>query len=258
MKEVMINIPDGYVHLIPNEYEKTSISECFDINELFWKEIFSDTSIKKTIKYAEICYKHSRHIPLKLQVILGDTSQYYKNLKKALNFKFTHNTSKQTFFSCLETLEMFCELYTYCWTLPYKLSIAEGFAHNKDSTEFLYEYCLTKNFNPYLDFIQLSVFPELVNKKPDILWIMGRPNIAIFSLIKLLKAKLPKVYIVLCDLKTEYYSLFKIKDFLIKNTVLFTLFDCILFSKNKYNHEKIINAVLQNSEPNDVVGVYTG
>lgn len=254
MKEVMINIPDGYVSLIPSEYETANDSDFFDINALFWKEIFSDTNIKKTIEYAELCYKNSEHIPLKIQVILCDTLRYYKNLKKALNFKFGHNTSKQSFFSCLETLEMFCELYTFCWSSPYKLSIAEGFIHNKDSSELLFEYCLNKNFNPYLDFIRLSVIPSLVNSDLDILWIIGRPNIAIFALIKLLKAKLPQVYIVLCDPKAEYYSLYKIKDLLIRNTVLFSLFDCILFSNNCYNRKKIVDAIVQHKGLNDVAG----
>lgn len=75
MKEVIINIPDGYVPLIPSEYEKVAVSEIFDINVLFWKEIFSDANIKKTIEYAELRYKNSIHIPLKVQVILCDTLQ---------------------------------------------------------------------------------------------------------------------------------------------------------------------------------------
>lgn len=254
MNEVTINAPNGYVSLIPNEYDKSNSSECFDINALFWEEIFSDANIKKTIELAEIRYKHSEHIPLKIQVILNDSFQFYTNLKKALKFKFKSNTSKQDFFSCLETLEMFCELYSYCWTSPYKLTIAEGFAHNKDSSEFLDEHCLIKNFNPYLDFIQFSVIPKLVNINPDILWIIGRPDMAIFSLIKLIKMKLPQIYVVLCDPKTEYYSLYKIKDLLVRNTVLFNLFDCILFSNNVRNRKKLVDAINNQREPADVYG----
>lgn len=254
MNEVMINIPDGYVSLIPNEFENTIHSEYLDINALFWKEIFSDKNIKRTIECAELRYKHSDFIPLKIQVVLSNTNQYYDNLKKALNFKFTPNTPKQDFFVCLETLEMFCELYTLCWTFPYKLSIAEGFVHNKDASDFLYEYCLIKNYNPYLEFIQSSVIPRLIKKNPSILWIVGRPNIAIFSLVKLLKENLSHVYVVLCDPKAEYYSLFKIKNLLIKNTILFKLFDCILFSNNTHNRKKISNAIEQNYRFNDVTG----
>lgn len=254
VNEVMINAPDGYTCLIPNEFENTFHSEYWDINVLFWKEIFSVKNIKKTIECAEIRYKHSDFVPLKIQVILSDTKQYYKNLQKALKFKFTPNTRKQDFFACLETLEMFCELYTLCWTLPYKLSIAEGFIHNKDSSDFLYEYCLTPNCNPYLDFIKLSIIPELIKMNPDILWIEGRPNIAIFSLVKLLKENLSHVYVVLCDPKAEYYSLFKIKKLLVKNIILFKLFDCILFSNNIHNRKKISDAIEHNYQFNDVTG----
>ena len=257
MKEVIINTPSGYTSLISSEYEtidNTNISNYLDINELFWKDIFSDISINKTLKYAEKYYKKSESLSLKMQVILNNTSLFYKNLMQALNFKFSINTTKQEYFCCLETLEMFCELYTVCWTSPFQLNIAEGFIHPKDSSMFLDEFCMNSNYNPYLSFIEKLVIPKLAKDKVDILWVHGRPNIAIFSLLKYIKTKFPKIYIVLCDPKTEYYSLFKIKELLIRNTPLFNIFDCILFTNEENSRREIVTAVAQRCEPQNAYG----
>ena len=258
MKEFTINTPGDYVSLIPgdcNESVSTDTFSYLDINALFWKELFSDNNILEILEFGKLRFEHSQNIPIKIQAILCDTNIFYQNLKSALEFKLSKNVSKQLFLGCIETIEMFCELYTLCCSLPFKLTITEGFVHNKDSAEYLNEYCLAKNHNPYIDYIINSVVPRILEEKPDILWITGKPNIATFALAKLLKKYLPNIFISLCDFKTDYYSLYKIKDLLIRNTILFTIFDYILLFDNVNIREMLVNSLVNQSEMNNIPGL---
>lgn len=258
MKEFTINTPGDYVSLISGDYNRSvsdNTSSYLDINALFWKELFTDSNVIETLEFGKLRFEYSRNIPIKIQAILCDTNKFYKALKNALNFKLTKNTSKQSFLGCLETLEMFCELYTLCYSLPFKLTITEGFVHNKDSAEYLSEYCLVKNHNPYINYIINSVVPRILEEQPDILWITGKPNIATFALAKLLKKDLPNILISLCDFKTDYYSLYKIRNLLARNTILFSVFDYILLFDNANMRERLVNTLINQSEMNNIPGL---
>lgn len=245
MKELTINTPSSYVALMQGdfEYNSSESSKYIDANNIFWQEIFSENNISKTLEYAQMRYQYSSNIPIKIQVILASIEQFKENINRALQFKFKKNITQKKFWSCLETLEMFCKLYTFCYSSPFELSITEGFVHNTNSSEVLSEYCLNPNLNPYLAFIERRLLPIICESNSEIIWLTGKLNIVSFAIAQIMKMKYPNIFIAVCDYKTDYYSLYKIRKLLSCNDIIFHFFDFILLHDLKYIREMVIKSI---------------
>ncbi len=245
MKELTINTPGSYIAQIQGDFEYNLLEDnnYIDANNLFWQEIFSEDSISKTLEYAQMRYRYSSNTPIKIQITLANIEHFKANLNQALHFRLKKNTTQKKFWSCLETLEMFCKLYTFCYSLPFELSITEGFVHNTNSSEILNEYCLNRNLNPYLEFVEKRLLPIICECNPEIIWITGKLNIISFTIAQFMKMKNPNIFIALCDYKTDYYSLYKIRKLLSSNDIIFHFFDFVLLHDLKYIREMIIKSI---------------
>ncbi len=151
----------------------------FDINSLFWSEMFSPDHVKEIIYQAQKRLVNDNS-PKTLAVI-NNPEQFYTTYLEAL--KSLHiPSSEQVLFQSLETLEIICCLFSKMYSKPFKLSIANGYIHSKFSAKDLLDMCLLQFCNPYLQFIETKVIPQIINYSPQILVLSGKPNIASFAM----------------------------------------------------------------------------
>lgn len=228
----------------PNKEHKI-INGFFDINSLFWSEMFKPEHVSKILSQAKIRFS-SEDSP-KVVAVLTKPKEFFETYVEALKATQTP-VSNQVLFQSLETLEIICYLYSKLYTTPFSLSIASGFIHSKFSAKDLSDMCLLPLYNPYLHFIESKVIPSILEYNPKILIITGKPNIASFAIAKLIKEKLSDVFICASENESDYYSMRKIKKYLSKNTAFFSVYHCAILG----NSETIIPQIEQVFAINDL------
>lgn len=215
----------------------------FDINSMFWSEMFSPDHVKEII-----CQAQERLIndtSPKTLAVINNPEQFYTTYLEALD-PLHIPSSEQVLFQSLETLEIICCLFSKMYSEPFKLSIANGYIHSKFSAKDLLDMCLLQFCNPYLQFIETKVIPQIINYSPQILVLSGKPNIASFAIAKIIKEKIPGIFICSADNESDYYSLRKIQKFLSKNTAFFSTYNCVIFGDTETSLLQIKEALSQN------------
>lgn len=218
----------------------------FDISSSFWNYLFSKKVIEKVLFDASLL-KSNDDYEIKLLAIIRSPNQFMFQIDKSLKNICDLNTTSQGMFSAIETLNMYCYLYSLLYTQPFKLSIDEGFHRSNDSSKEMYMNSLLLYSNPYLNFLNDRIIPVLYDINPDILWIEGRPNIVSFAIARLLKLNNKNIHISATYHSSEYYSLNKIQKYLSKNEYLFKCYDSIILGNNTENIKlQIRTAILNN------------
>lgn len=218
------------------ENKKGIINQYFDINSLFWSEIFDTKHICGLIENAknELCYTDSPKIRAVLQqpkTFLNTVFASLKNMDTVV--------SDKVLFQSLETLEIVCHLHTKLCSNPYVLTLSQGFILSRFSALDMETNCLMPFCNPYLEFINAKVVPEILEYGPEILILTGRPNLPAFAIAKLIKQKIPNVFIIAAEHESDYYSLRKISGLLCKNTAFFSVYNCVVLT----DHENTITQI---------------
>lgn len=214
----------------------------FDINSLFWSEMFSPDNVKELI-----CQAQKRLVndtSPKTLAVINNPEQFYTTYLEALESLYIPS-SKQILFQSLETLEIICSLFSKIYFKPFKLSIASGYVHSEFSSKDLLDMCLLPFCNPYLQFIKTKVIPQIINYSPQILVLTGKPNIASFAIAKIIKEKIPDIFICSADNESDYFSLRKIQKFLSKNTTFFSTYNCVIFGDTETSLLQIKQALSQ-------------
>ena len=106
----------------------------FDINSLFWSEMFSPDHVKEII-----CQAQKRLIndtSPKTLAVINNPEKFYTTYLEALE-SLHIPSSEQVLFQSLETLEIICCLFSKMYSKPFKLSIANGYIHSKFSAKDL-------------------------------------------------------------------------------------------------------------------------
>lgn len=217
----------------------------FDINSLFWSEMFSPDHVKEII-----CQAQKRLIndaSPKTLAVINNPEQFYTTYLKALEALYIPSP-EQVLFQSLETLEIICGLFSKMYSKPFKLSIANGYIHSNFCAKDLLDMCLLQFCNPYLQFIETKVIPPIIKYSPQILVLSGKPNIASFAIAKIIKEKKPDIFICSADNESDYYSLRKIQKFLSKNTAFFSTYNCVMFGDTETSLSQIKQALSQKVE----------
>lgn len=217
----------------------------FDINSLFWSQIFAPSNVKHTLEIAKT--RLINDTSAKIKAVLQSSEEFYSMYLKAIK-SIDFPQSPENLFNCMETLEIICLLHTKLFSTPYKLTISNGYIHSKYSALELADNCLLPLCNPYLDFIYSEVIPEIQSYNPEILVLTGRPNIASFAIAKIMREWKPNVFIVGAEHESDYYSLKKIKELIITNTALFSIYHCITLGDSYESISKIKNVLSHPSE----------
>ena len=151
-------------------------------------------------------------------------------------------------FAALETLSVFCLLYTDFVSSPYSLSLQEGLLANELSSRALALEALDPGANPYLKFLEEFAFPVISHASPDLCWIVGPPKISTFAMAMFARQVRPDCHISIIGHASEYYSLAKIEDYLKRNDVLFQVVDSIILDDETGTSRQLRDA-LEHSHP---------
>ena len=212
------------------EKKKGIFNHYFDINSLFWSEIFDAKHVYNLVERAkyELCHIESP----KIRAVLHESKIFLNTVYDSLK-SFDMAVSDKVLFQSLETLEIVCYLHTKLHSSPYKLTLSQGFILSEFSALDMERNCLMAFCNPYLEFINTKVIPEILEYKPEILILTGKPNLPAFAIAKLIKQKIPNVFIIAAEHESEYFSLRKISGLLCKNTAFFSVYNCAILTNDK-------------------------
>lgn len=208
----------------------------FDVNSLFWSDIFSKKHVEELISLAVKRLKDDNSP--KVKAVIEKPKSFIKTYIEALKV-FNKPVTQQKLFECLETLEIICHIYTKIHFLPFKLTITEGFVHEQYSAKDLLDRCLLPFCNPYLSFIEKNIIPKIIEYSPDILVFSGKPNIASFAIAKIIREHNHKIFFIAAEHESDYYSFNKIKSLLVTNTAFFSVYDCVILG----DYSKTINKI---------------
>lgn len=239
---------------VDSENRRTITNNFFDINSLFWSKIFDIKHISNLIERAQNELKYDESP--KIQALLKKPDIFFETFLEALNV-LRVAVSEKELFQGLETLEIICYLHTKLYSTPHRLTLSQGYIHSKFSAFDMEKICLLPFCNPYLTFINTEIVPPILDYQPEILILTGVPNLPAFAIAKLIKIKIPNIFIIAKDHESDYYSLQKIKNLLCKNTAFFSVYHCAVLS----NYSDTINQIKQwyldrtNNSLNDIPNI---
>jgi hypothetical protein len=244
MREVTVNKLGGILNQLYsyeqsiNTAQLTSTDECpaLDINSMFWSKMLSEKHVRGLV---EMLMRLKTPSSTKLSAVLNNPELFIRKFLDSKELLKQIRGQSQKLFALLETLQLACELHTILLSGPFKLTIFNGYEHHQDSAKILDQHCCLPYCNPYFGFIQEDVLPKLYEISPDLVWMLGRPNIASFCIAKKLKQYNSNVFVVIADQASEFYSLSKISDLLSQNYTFFSVFDCIVFDNQSNCFEDI-------------------
>lgn len=250
MKEVNLFSISGLFY----EYYDLDYSSIFDedsgakdidllrnINGSFWREVFSE----KNVLYIMKCLEQGKEqlANVKYKAVANNPKCFVKNIRNALFITSYHDLSMKEFFSALESLTIYCELYSEYISYPHKLTIEDGFRVNEVDSNEMIKNALNVSRNPYYKFLESYAFEKLKEYKADIIWLRGKIRLSSLTMAMIAKKYNPNVHISVVGHSSEYYSLNKITEFLKNNLNLFNVVDSIILNDDKKTMQQLYNAI---------------
>lgn len=200
----------------------------FDINSLFWSKIFNLQYVNSLVQRAKLELEQDKNP--KVQAVLNASNQFialYKESLAVIDGTWAE-ISEADLFQALETLEIICYLHSRIDSAPFVLTLPQGYVHSKYSALDLLTTCLLPFCNPYLNFIRKEIIPPILAYCPDILILTGKLNLPAFAIAKSIREALPNVLIVSADTESDYFSMEKISNLLLRNSALFSVYHCVI------------------------------
>lgn len=219
----------------------------FDINSLFWSKIFDPKHVSEIISIAS--YRLANEQSPKIKAVIQKPEVFFETYLNSLNVLCTPSTEKELFQS-LETLEIICCLHSKILSMPFALTLSNGFVHSQYSSLDLSNLCLLSHYNPYLKFIENEIIPKIIDYQPDILVLTGKPNIASFAIAKIIREKNPNIFIISAEHESDYYSMRKIRELLVKNDVFFSVYHCVVLNSTDDTIKKIMHTLFKEGNSN--------
>ncbi|MBR5041355.1 MAG: radical SAM protein [Clostridiales bacterium] len=221
-----------------------------NVNGFFWKEVFSDDAINTILSCLQ---KETRRLKNnKFRAVANNPKRFVENVKDALYKTSFHDLNMKEFFSALETLNIYCELYSEYISYPHVLTLEDGFKVNEMDSRNMIEIAMNASRNPYYKFLNSGAFEELKNQNPDIIWMRGKIRLSSLALAIYAKQLNPDVHICVVGHSSEYYSLNKITDYLKCNDELFQIIDSIVLNDDKNTVNAVYKAI-ENGDSLDTV-----
>lgn len=232
---------DPFVYSFKNE---VIVKDSFlDLNQSFWNYILSDESIRNVIKIARLSLFDYSLIP-QIHCAINDYELFISNVNKAKTELCNRNISQKMFFKHLETLEILCYIYSKFMFGGIPFTTNEAFGINESSSKKLYYDSTSSLKNPLYNWLVDKIVPVITSYNPDIVIFDGKPNIFSFCIAKLIKNN--SIHLCISNTDSEYYSLFKIRKYLVKNEYLFKLFNSVILKDFSVTENQIINAIDNN------------
>lgn len=218
------------------------------INSLFWAKLLCPNNVNRLImaienaNYAELGYVE--------QAILANRELFKRIIGKAPLGVINQGISDKQMFAFVEQIEIACKLFSKYLFAPFFISIQDGFIEPNLSAKALVESLFDSTKNPYLSFLEENVFGLLKEVYPKIAWINGQPTQSSLTIAAKIKENNPDVLVAVRYHSSEYFSLNKIDEYLMANTALFSIVDCVVLDDNKETCSRLEKIALQNK--NDI------
>ena len=229
----------------------------FDINSMFWNNLFSEESVLSLVKKLLDTNKVRQDINLSIKekIILQNPDQFVTQYRRAKKHLLDVSLTAEEAYSFLEIFEIICMLYTKQISSPFRLNIENGFMCGKYSSSEMFYNCLLPNRNPYWNFINEKVIPTILEIHPKIIWFLGQPNIATFTIARITEQIYPNTFFAICSHSSEFYSMNKIVSLLKQNNILFSLFDCVVLDDSRSTIRKIRNTVSTRGDLSEIPNI---
>lgn len=216
-----------------------------DANSLFWAEILSESTIDDVAQRAYKRFANDEQAPLQYRVAAWAPETFAERVRMARVKAADQNIRSQQFFSCVETLNIYCSIYSHLvGEYPYLFTVQSGWHLPEDSSKEIFQTCLDDECNPYLSFLTSTILPIVERAAPKIVFLSGRPGYFSFALARLIKQLDPTIFFCVTRHSSEYYSMNKIDFLLTQNTCLFRAIDAVILEHFEETELELINAVL--------------
>lgn len=223
-----------------------SKNKYFNINNYFWNELFSKTTLSNTLADAKKVFSVNDNVSDKVLAAINNSDLFSQMVLEAVTKIKSLPLEEKEIFNYLETIQIYCDIYSSLNSSAFKLSIDSGYVCDNSNSKYLYQNCISKNYNPYLEFIEEKVIPVILQSNYEIIWFEGRISIATFAIARLIKQYLPNVFIGISKFSNEYYSLNKILTLLKNNDYFFKVFDCIIIDETQKTRRNTIEGLKNN------------
>lgn len=214
-----------------------------NLNNFWWHQATSLETLDRIVSELAARYRLLPPDIPQHAAILAAPGVFKARVQQALATVANLGSGPEKLFSALETLNIFCSVYGDTISAPFALSLQEGLVVNELSSATLAHEALSSSGNPYLQFIREYVEPILVSRRPNLLWINGPIKMSTFAMAMLARELLPDAHISVTYHATEYYSLAKISQYLIKNDVLFKTIDSIILDDFENTMPQLVAAL---------------
>ena len=223
-------------------YQKVE-NQLLDCNNIFWAEILKTQNVRDIVAILKM-QPFDKLIP-QYKAIYKSEDLFIKKIEKSLQCICDQSNTPEVFFDYLESLSILCKLYSDYVFYPYELTRQNGFVLNEYSSKEIMENHLNPKKNPYLDTINKIIIPIILNYKPDLLFLEGKLNYCNLAIASIIKKYLPKTHISVTRHSSEYYSLNKITDYLLRNETLFSIVDSIVLEYFDETESMVMKAIEQ-------------
>jgi Radical SAM superfamily len=222
------------------------------VNDLWWHEILSRESIREITTRLANRYRVIRPDSPQHRAILANPDAFFEEVQIATRLVANLGAGARQYFRALETLQMFCSLYSDFISSPISLSLQEGLVLNELSSLLLSQEALNPITNPYLPFIEREIVPIVESSKPELLWLVGPIKMSTFAVALVTRKLFPTCHICVTGHATEYYSLNKITEFLKQNSVLFSVIDSIILDDFENTEPQLVECLRGEHDLNSV------
>lgn len=223
-----------------------------DINSWFWSEQLEIERLKKDIHFLKL---QKNDMPIKIQWAIQNQNHYLNLVEQTKKLSSWNELKPEELYYHLEMLQVACNILYYAETAPFQLDICSGFRRGSDSAKEMRENCIFPHSNPYLYFIKNKILPAVIQNKPDILWLTGKPDIASFSLAILVKSQIPSLHIGSVYHSTEYYSLNKLIPLLMQNHDFFHVFEIVVLCDENNTMNAVEDAYNRDESLSDIPNI---
>jgi radical SAM superfamily enzyme YgiQ (UPF0313 family) len=196
------------------------------LNNFWWSEVLGQATIRK-VTSALSEDPGPRHVPAH-RAIVAAPDEFARQVRRAALDLNDLGSGPRAMFRSLETLQLYCDLYSRYVLGTSSLSLQNGIVLNDISSLEIRRNALSKSMNPYLEFLELYAFPVVEADAPELVWLVGPPQTGAMAIALHAKRVNPQCKVVSIGHSSEYYSLNKISKYLLKNEVFFSMVDVLV------------------------------
>ena len=227
---------------------------------LFWKEIFKLENVKDILEFSsgfEIDDDLSENIK---QFINSENIE--ADLEKTIETITSIGIENNEYFNAVEIVTHLLMQFSEFYYNNITFTLDTAFDIDANSISQITELAKNVEYNPYHEFLEEQFVPRLLEEKPEIIFVNGRPGLFNFSQLHFVKKHFPNAYVFISNHSTEYYSLNKISKYIKNNEQLFSWVDGIILDDFKHTEKLIIEAISEKQDfsnvPNLMYKTYDG